>query len=81
MSAKLWHMLRGPTLDLSTVSALSQWGQQSLSDLPFRLIFVANYSIRKSLWQTDENVKLTQKGKGEIAQIRITVGMVDVAVT
>lgn len=58
---------------LHSVSTFSITGQQSLSDLPFRLIFVVNYSNRKSLWQTDWNVRFTQKAKGEIAQMQMTL--------
>lgn len=49
MAYSLWAR-RGA---LHSVSTFTITGQQSLSDLPFRLIFVANYSNRKSLWQTD----------------------------
>lgn len=42
-------MLLGPELKLCTVSAFSLGRQKSLSDLPFRLVFVANFVIMENI--------------------------------
>lgn len=68
---------REPPPDLSAVSALPR--RQGLSDVPFRQIFVACYSIRKSRrWQTGEKCQInTNKREKNNAQMQITAGWLE----
>lgn len=66
-----------PPPDLSAVSALPR--RQGLSDVPFRQIFVACYSIRKSRrWQTGKKCQInTNKREKNNAQMQITAGWLE----